>query len=75
MIQNFIILFWQDAVSPSKYKYNRLPHKGINNKIPYEVLFNKKKKKKKKVDFNTLKDFGCQVFYYVPKQFTIWLDP
>jgi len=41
----------------------RLPYKGINNKIPYEVLFNKK------IDFNKLEVFGFQVFYYVPKQF------
>jgi len=24
---------------------------------------------RKKIDFNKLKVFGCQVFYYVPKQF------
>jgi len=31
--------FWQDAVATANYIYNRLPHKGINNKVPYEVLF------------------------------------
>jgi len=25
--------FWQDAVSTSNYIYNRIPHKGTNNKI------------------------------------------
>jgi len=53
--------FWEDALSTANYIHNRLPHKGIDNKIPYEVLFNKK------VDFNKFKVFGCQVFFYVPK--------
>jgi len=30
--------FCQDAVAIANYIHNRLPHKGINNKIPYEVL-------------------------------------
>ena len=34
--------FWEDAVSTSNYIHNRIPHKGINNKIPYELLTNNK---------------------------------
>jgi len=55
--------FWEDAVNTANYIRNRLPHKGINNKIPYEMLF------KQKVNYNNFKVFGCQVFYYIPKQF------
>jgi len=55
--------FWEDAISTANYIRNRLPHKGINNKVPYEVLFNKK------VNYSIFRVFGCQVFYYVPKQF------
>jgi len=54
--------FWQDAVATANYIHNRLSHKGINNKIPYEVLF------KDKVNYNNFKVFGCQVHFYVPKQ-------
>jgi len=55
--------FWQDAVATANYIHNRLPHKGNNNKIPYELLYNEK------VDYNRLKVFGCLVYFYVPKQF------
>ena len=34
--------FREDAVRTATFIYNRLPHKGIDNKIPYEVLFEKK---------------------------------
>jgi len=27
--------FWEDVVATSNYIHNRIPHKGINNKIPY----------------------------------------
>jgi len=43
--------------------YNRLPHSGINNSIPYEILF------KSPVSYANLKVFGCKVFYYLPKPF------
>ena len=55
--------FWQDAVATANYIHNRLPRKGNNNKIPYELLNNEK------VDYNRLKVFGCRVYFYVPKQF------
>ena len=54
--------FWQDAVSSSNYIYNRIPHKGINNKIPYEILT------KNKVNYSNIRIFGCKVFYYIPKK-------
>jgi len=55
--------FWEYAVDTASYIYNRIPHSGINNKIPYEILF------KSKVDYSHFKVFGCRVFYYVPKSF------
>eukprot|EP00833_Pecoramyces_ruminatium_P015816 jgi/Orpsp1_1/1189848/evm.model.d7180000074941.1 len=56
-------VFWEDAISTANYIHNRIPHKGINNNIPYEMLYNEK------VDFDKFKVFGCRVFFYVPKQF------
>eukprot|EP00833_Pecoramyces_ruminatium_P006363 jgi/Orpsp1_1/1180395/evm.model.c7180000073227.1 len=55
--------FWEYAVNTANYVYNRLPHSGINNSIPYEILFHSS------VNYNNLKVFGCKVFYYVPKSF------
>jgi len=55
--------FWEDAVSTANYIHNRLPHKGNNNKIPYEILYNDK------VDYNKFRVFGCLTYFYVPKQF------
>eukprot|EP00833_Pecoramyces_ruminatium_P002325 jgi/Orpsp1_1/1176357/evm.model.c7180000057302.2 len=54
--------FWQDAIAAANYIHNRLPHKGINNKIPYELLYNEK------VDYNKFRVFGCKAYFYVPKQ-------
>ena len=55
--------FWEDAIHTTNYIHNRLPHKGINNQVPFEILFNEK------VNYNHFKVFGCQVFFYVPKHF------
>jgi len=55
--------FWEDAISTASYIYNRFPHKGINNKIPYEVLY------KKPINYNNMKVFGCRVVFIIPKQF------
>jgi len=55
--------FWEDAIHTANYIHNRLPHKGINDQVPFELLYNEK------VDYNHLKVFGCQVFFYVPKHF------
>jgi len=55
--------FWEDAVSTSNYIHNRIPHKGINNRIPYEILTNNK------VNYSNIRVFGCKVFYYIPKSF------
>jgi len=55
--------FWEDAIHTSNYIHNRLPHRGINNIIPYERL------NKSKVDYSNIRVFGCKVFYYIPKSF------
>jgi len=54
--------FWEYAVDTANYIHNRIPHYGIHNKMPYEILF------KSKVDYSHFKVFGC-VFFYVPKSF------
>ena len=56
-------VFWEDAISTANYIHNRMPHRGIGNKVPYELLYNKK------VDYEKFRVFGCQVFFLVPKQF------
>eukprot|EP00833_Pecoramyces_ruminatium_P010680 jgi/Orpsp1_1/1184712/evm.model.c7180000090672.1 len=61
-------VFWEDAVRTSNYLHNRLPHKGNNNKIPFELLFSEK------VDYRNLRVFGCRVFFLIPKQFRKKLD-
>ena len=53
--------FWEYAVDTANYIHNRIPHSGINNKIPFEVLF------KTKTDYSHFKVFGCRVFFFVPK--------
>ena len=55
-------VFWEDAVATANFIYNRIPHKGINYNVPYELLYDEK------VDFEKFRVFGCQVFFYVPKQ-------
>eukprot|EP00833_Pecoramyces_ruminatium_P005940 jgi/Orpsp1_1/1179972/evm.model.c7180000071638.1 len=55
--------FWEYAVDTANYIHNRIPHHGINNKVPYELLFHKK------VDYSHFKTFGCRVFFYIPKSF------
>ena len=55
--------FWEDAVATANYIHNRLPHKGINYKIPYEFLYNKK------VDYSKFRVFGCTAYFFVSKQF------
>ena len=56
-------VFWEDGINTANYIHNRTPHRGIENKVPFELLYNKK------VDFNRFKVFGCQVFFLVPEQF------
>ena len=52
--------FWQDAIATANYIHNRLPHKGNDNKVPFELLYNEK------VDYGKFKVFGCQVYFYIP---------
>ena len=55
-------VFWEDTVTTANFIHNGIPHKGINNKILYKLLYGEK------VVFSKFKVFGCQVFFYVPKQ-------
>jgi len=34
--------FWEDSVSTANYIYYNIPRKGNNNKVPFEVLFDKR---------------------------------
>jgi len=50
-------------VDITNYIHNRIPHSGINNKIPFEILY------KTKVDYSHFKVFGCKVNFFVPNSF------
>jgi len=52
--------FWEYTVETANYIHNRIPHSGIQNKIPYEILF------KSKIDYAHFKVFGCRVFITCP---------
>ena len=54
--------FWEDAINTANFIHNLLPHKGINNKIPYEIIYNTR------FDYSKLKVFGCKVFFFIPKR-------
>ena len=55
--------FWQDAISTASFIYNRLPHKAINNQIPYEIVYNEP------IRYNNFRVFGCKVFFLLPKPY------
>ena len=60
--------FWEDAINTANFIHNLLPHKEINNKIPYEIICNSK------FDYSKLKVFGCKVFFFIPKKFSSKFD-
>jgi len=60
--------FWEFAVDTANFIHNRLPHQGINNKIPYEILYNKP------VNYNNFRVFGCRVYFFIPKEFRSKFD-
>jgi len=60
--------FWEDATSTANYIHNRIPHKGINMKIPYEII------NKTKVNYSNIKVFGCKVYFFIPKVFRSKFD-
>ena len=54
--------FWEFAIDTANFIHNRLPHQGINNQIPFEILYNKP------VDYSIFRVFGCRVFFFIPKE-------
>ncbi|OUM68889.1 hypothetical protein PIROE2DRAFT_3267 [Piromyces sp. E2] len=61
--EKLIRQFLKDTIATSNYIRNRLPHKIINNKIPFEII------NKTKVDYFNIKMFDCKVFFFVPKSY------
>ena len=54
--------FWEDAINTANFSHNLLLHKGINNKITFEIIYNSK------FDYSKLKVFGCKEFFFIPKK-------
>lgn len=48
--------FWGECILTAAYIINQLPFKAINNKTPYEILYNQKP------DYEHLKVFGCAYY-------------
>jgi len=49
--------FWDYAIKYANLLYNITPHRGINNRIPNELYY------QKKVDLKYIKVFGCIAHY------------
>ena len=49
--------FWDYAIKYANLLYNITPHKGIGNKIPNEIYYNKK------ISLKYIKVFGCDAYY------------
>ena len=58
---NIPIVFWTDCILHATYLINRIPSPIINNKTPYQILFNTAPL------LDHLKIFGCQCFVSPPK--------
>ena len=54
------LCYWGDCVLTATYITNRLPSVAINNKTPYELVF------EKKPDYTLMKTFGCLALAYNP---------
>lgn len=61
--------FWGESVLTAAFIINRLPSSILNNKCPYELLYNKP------VDYNQIKAFGCLAFAMNPVHTTDKFKP
>nr|GMD76143.1 Retrovirus-related Pol polyprotein from transposon TNT 1-94 [Ipomoea batatas] len=59
-LANFPKEFWGDCILHAVYIINRLPSVALNNKVPYQVLFNKMPQ------YQHLRVFGCLTFAAIP---------
>ena len=50
-------LLWQFAICYAVYVQNRTPHTGIEEKIPYKMLF-----PNREINYDMMKVFGCDAF-------------
>jgi Integrase core domain/GAG-pre-integrase domain len=55
-------VYWSDAILNANYLINRLPSAPLGNKIPLEVLF------QRKININHLRIFGCVCFVKIKRK-------
>jgi hypothetical protein len=60
--------FWAEAANAAVYIKNRLKHKAIVGKTPYELWY------KKKPVYSNIRVFGCRAYVHIPKERRTKLD-
>jgi hypothetical protein len=55
-------VYWSDAILNANYLINRLPSAPLGNKIPLEVLF------QRKININHLRIFRCVCFVKIKRK-------
>ena len=56
------LLFWADAINTAAYIRNCCITSVLNGRTPYEVWF------KRQPNISNLKLFGCNAYFYIPKE-------
>jgi len=54
--------FWEYVIDTANFIHNRLPSQSNQNRIPYEVFYNKL------LDYSIYRVFGCKVYFFIPKE-------
>jgi hypothetical protein len=63
MLMDYLKCLWAEAIACAIYLYNRLPHRGIENKFPIQMLDGKGP-----LPVHYLYSFGCKVYIHIPHE-------